>query len=300
MTNDHPDGRAGVLYGVLAYSLWGLFPFYWKALAGIPLWETLAHRVLWSLVTVLAALAVLRRLSAFYRAFSDPRTLAILGLSALLIGTNWSLYVLSVYTGQVLQASLGYYINPLINVGLGTLLLRERLSFRQGLAVGLAASGVLLLGWSHHGWPWLALGLAFSFAFYSLIKKRLRVEALAGLGVEALWLAPVAGVYLLLAARHGPMAFASGHASAWLLSTGPITLMPLVLFNAAARRLRLSTLGFIQYISPSIQLLVAVVFFHEPFGPLHWAAFGLIWTALALYSWESWLRLSASGPSPKT
>lgn len=280
--------RTGALNALAAYTLWGLFPLYWKALEGIPLVETLAHRVLWSLATILLILAFTGGLPAFRRALSDPGRARMLGLSALLIGFNWSMYIYAVYSGQVIQASLGYYINPLMSVGLGIAVLRERLSRPQLAAVVLAGLGVVLMAWEHRGPPWVALALAVSFALYSLVKKRLDVPALPGLAIETLWLSPIALGALLLTWRQAPQAFTSGiRPAAFLVGTGLVTLAPLFFFNGAARRLRLSTLGFFQYLSPSIQLVLAVILFHEPFTALHWAAFGFIWAALSVYSWDS-------------
>ncbi|MDB5051366.1 MAG: hypothetical protein JWO30_4437 [Fibrobacteres bacterium] len=281
-----PESRSGVLYALAAYTLWGLLPIYWKALHGIPLGEVLAHRVIWSAVTILLLLAALKRLPDFLRVLADRRKRMLLLLSAVLIGCNWSIYIYAVYRGELVQASLGYYINPLMSVGMGVAILREKLSPIQILAVALAGLGVVILGFHHDGLPWVALGLALSFALYGYIKKRLGVESLTGLAIETLWLTPVAALYLAwLAWHHAPQAFASAAAPTFLLlGTGAITLAPLFFFNGAARRLPLSTLGFYQYLSPSIQLVMAVVWFHEPFTRMHAMSFGLIWAALALYT----------------
>jgi chloramphenicol-sensitive protein RarD len=273
-------------FALAAYGLWGLLPIYWKALHGIPLGEVLAHRVLWSAVTIVLLLAAVKRMPDFLRVLKDPRKRLLLGVSAVLIGCNWSIYILAVYRGELVQASLGYYINPLMSVGLGVAILREKLSRTQIAAVALAALGVLILGMHHKGLPWVALGLAFSFALYGYMKKRLGVESLTGLAIETLWLSPVAAGYLAwLSWHHAPQAFAaSAGSTALLIGAGAITLAPLFFFNGAARRLPLSTLGFYQYLSPSIQLVMAVLWFHEPFTRLHGMAFGLIWAALALYT----------------
>jgi chloramphenicol-sensitive protein RarD len=282
----NPDSRSGMFYALGAYTLWGLLPIYWKALHGIPLGEALAHRVVWSAVTILLLLTALRRLPLLLSVLADRRKRLLLGLSAVLIGCNWSIYILAVYRGELVQASLGYYINPLMSVGMGVAILRERLSPMQILAVSLAGLGVLILGFHHQGLPWVALGLAVSFALYGYVKKRLGVDSLTGLAIETLWLTPAALIYLLwLARQSAPQAFASGLApTLLLLGTGAVTLAPLFFFNGAARRLPLSTLGFYQYLSPSIQLVMAVVWFHEPFTRMHALSFGLIWAALALYT----------------
>jgi chloramphenicol-sensitive protein RarD len=285
-SNPKPESRSGIVFALAAYSLWGLLPIYWKALHGIPLGEVLAHRVLWSAATILLLLAALRRLPDLLMILRDWRKCLLLGLSALLIGANWSIYIYAVYRGELVQASLGYYINPLMSVGMGVVLLRERLSRVQITAVALAGLGVIILGLHHDGLPWVALGLALSFALYGYVKKRLGVETLIGLAAETLWLTPIAALYLgWLAWTHAPQAFATGASpTALLIGTGVVTLAPLFFFNGAARRLPLSTLGFYQYLSPSIQLVMAVVLFHEPFTRMHALSFGLIWAALGLYT----------------
>ncbi len=280
------ESRSGILHALAAYALWGLLPLYWKALHGIPLGEVLAHRVLWSAATIMLLLAAVKRLPDFLAVLAHPRKRLLLGLSAVLIGCNWTLYILAVYRGQLLQASLGYYINPLMSVGMGVAILRERLSPLQITAVALAGLGVVILSFQHAGLPWVALGLALSFASYGYVKKRLGVESLTGLAMETLWLTPMASGYLLWLSYHArASAFGSSPAAAALLvGTGAVTLAPLFFFNGAARRLPLSTLGFYQYLSPSIQLALAVLVFREPFTRMHAMSFGLIWAALALYT----------------
>jgi chloramphenicol-sensitive protein RarD len=287
-----PPPRSGTLYALAAYGLWGLLPLYWKALHGIPLGEVLAHRVLWSLATILVLIFATGRMADFRLALADRRKRYLLGLSSLLIGANWTIYILAVYRGELVQASLGYYINPLMSVGLGVALLGERLNRLQVAAVALAGVGVVFLGLQHKGLPWVALGLAVSFAFYGFVKKKVAVDSLAGLGVETLWLTPIAAGYLAwLSTGDAPAAFIQGaKPAALLIGTGIVTLSPLFFFNGAAKRLPLSTLGFFQYLSPTIQLIMAVVWFHEPFTRWHAMAFGLIWTALALFTWGMRLR----------
>jgi chloramphenicol-sensitive protein RarD len=281
--------RAGVWFAVAAYALWGLLPLYWRALHTMPLSAVLAHRVLWSAATALLLLASLRRLPGLIAIAKDGRKRSLLLLSALLIGANWSIYILAVYRGELVQASFGYYINPLMSVGMGVFLLKERLSRLQSVAVALAASGVLLLGIRHAGFPWVAVGLSLSFACYGLVKKRLAVDALIGLTAETLWLTPVAAAFLLWPAHTGgaPAFGADAKTTALLVGAGAITLAPLFFFNAAARRLPLSTLGFYQYLSPTLQLLLAVIFFGEAFTRVHAVAFGLIWAALGLYTLDA-------------
>jgi chloramphenicol-sensitive protein RarD len=299
--SDARQRRLGVANAVGAYTLWGLLPFYWKAMHAFPMWETLAHRVLWSLVTIAVLLLSVRRFGSVARILRHPEQARLLGLSAFFIGCNWSLYVYAMDSNQVIQASLGYYINPLVTVGMGVFLLKEKLNRLQIAAVALAASGVLLLAWEHRGLPWIALGLAGTFSCYGLLKKRVAVEPLAGLGVESLWMLPFSLAFLAsLYLRHQPHAFVTGVLPTLLLmGTGGITLAPLFFFAGAARRLPLSSLGFFQYLSPSIQLALAVICFHEPFTRIHGIAFGLIWAALGIYSCNAWraLRLKAAALS---
>lgn len=299
-----PRSRGGIVFAIAAYALWGLFPLYWRALHAIPVGEVLAHRILWSAATVLLLLAAMRRLPDLYAAFQDRRKRWLLLLSALLIGCNWSIYILAIYRGELVQASFGYYINPLMSVGLGVFLLRERLSRLQMAAVALAGIGVILLGTHQDGLPWIALGLALSFALYGYLKKKLGVDSLIGLSVETLWLTPIAGFYLAVSAAQGaPSSLAAGPRTLGLLiGAGAVTLAPLFFFNAAARRLPLSSLGFYQYLSPSIQLMMAVIGFGEPFTRMHRISFGLIWAALALYSLDAvWkTRTAVTGPSGET
>jgi chloramphenicol-sensitive protein RarD len=295
MPESTPRSRGGIAYALAAYTLWGLLPLYWRTLHTIPVGEVLAHRILWSAITTLLILAAMRRLPDLFAAFRDRRKRWMLLFSALLIGCNWSIYILAVYRGELVQASLGYYINPLMSVGMGVFLLRERLSRLQIVAVVLAGIGVIILGAHHDGLPWIALGLALSFALYGYVKKRLGVDSLIGLSVETVWLTPIVGLYLaVLAARGVPSSMAAGPGSvALLVGAGAITLAPLFFFNAAARRLPLSTLGFYQYLSPTIQLGMAVLWFGEPFTRLHGISFGLIWAALGIYTCDAILKSRA-------
>ncbi len=281
--------RAGVAFGLAAYLWWGLAAFYFHALPMVSAPEILAHRVLWSALLLVAFQLLTGRLGELRQIASDRRMLAWLGLSTVLIAVNWLLFIWSIARGRLLDASFGYFINPLINVLLGALLLGERFRPWQLFSLALAAVGVLILGLGYGRLPWVALTLAFSFGFYGLIRKRLRAEAVAGLTVETLLLAPAALAYLLWLAQGGRLAF--GHAGAgtsWLLAAaGIITTLPLIWFVAAARRLRYSTLGILQYLAPMGQFLVAVLAFGETFTRAHAISFPLIWAALALYSWDS-------------
>ena len=293
------DTRAGLLAGVAAYSFWGFMPLYWRELRGVAALEILAHRAFWGM-GAFALLAVATRSGGQIRAaLADRRTLARLALSGALIGVNWLTFIYAVETGRLVHASLGYFINPLVNVALGTLALGERLGRTQTLAVGLAALGVAQMAWSVGGMPWIALVLATTFSLYGLLRKGARVEAVAGSALETLVLAPVAGAYLLWLASHGQGAL--GHSdprtTGLLLLTGLVTALPLVWFTAAARRLPLTTLAMLQFISPTIQLVFAVRMFHEPFARGDLPAFSCIWAGLARFLGDLWRRLRGAAPS---
>lgn len=281
--------RAGVAFGVAAYLWWGLAPFYFHALPGVAPPEILAHRIVWSALLLIALLAATGRLGSLRALAADRRVLAVLGLTTLLIAANWLIFIWSIAVGRLLEASFGYFIGPLINVLLGALVLGERFHPLQRLSLGLAALGVTILGIGYGHAPWVALTLAFSFALYGLLRKRLHADAVAGLTVETLLLTPAALAYLLWLARGGRLAFGyAGAGTSWLLAAaGIITALPLIWFVAAAKRLRFSTVGILQYLAPMGQFLVAVLAFGERFTRAHAISFPLIWAALALYSWDS-------------
>jgi chloramphenicol-sensitive protein RarD len=283
------EKTAGVLYGVAAYGFWGVFPIYLKAVKAAPSLEILAHRIVWSLVLLLALVTAQGQAGAVASALRNPRLLRVLAASTVLIAVNWGTYIFSVVSGRMLESSLGYYINPLVSVVLGVVLLHERLPPLVRVAVGIAASGVLWLGLHVGRAPWISLTLAFSFAFYGLLRKVVPVGPLVGLTVETLLLLPLAGGFLVLQVARGRAAFLSGdhRLDALLLLAGPVTAVPLLWFAAAARRLPLSTMGFLQYLSPTGQFLLAVAVYHEPFDHAKLVAFAFIWTALALFAFHS-------------
>jgi chloramphenicol-sensitive protein RarD len=277
----------GMVYATLAFLCWGLFPLYFHALGAVPPLEILAHRMLWSLIFLAAVLGVRRQWAWLGRLARQPRVAAGFIASAALLSLNWLIYIWAVNRGHVIDASLGYFITPLFNVVLGFALLRERLRPLQWLAVALAAAGVLWLAWQGGRMPWIALALAASFGGYGLMRKTAALGALEGLSFETLVLFPLAGGYLAWLAWHGQNTFVNAGAGTtrWLLAaSGPITAIPLLLFASGARRLPLSLLGLLQYIAPSIQLLLGVVFFHESFGTARAAGFIIIWSALTLYA----------------
>ncbi|MBA3596050.1 MAG: EamA family transporter RarD [Methylibium sp.] len=287
----------GILQASLAYACWGLFPLYFKALQAVPPLELLAHRVTWSLLFVAALLAAQRRWTWLGAALRDPRVLRSCAASSLLIAINWFFYIWAVSSDRIVEASLGYFINPLVNVLFAALVLGERLRRGQWVAVALAAAGVAWLTVQAGAPPWIALAIAVSFAGYGLLRKTAPLGALEGLAMETLMLGPIALAVLAWLALQGQAAFTdSGGATRWLLiAAGPITAIPLLLFAAGARRIPFALLGLLQYIGPTLQLLLGVLIFDERFDARRAIGFGAIWAALALYSAESLWRSRRSG-----
>lgn len=259
-------------------------PVYLKAVSAAPVLELLSHRVVWALVVVLLLLWRRGEAHALRAALGQRRTLAVLGASTVFIALNWSIYIYAVVTSRMLEGSLGYYINPLVNVLLGVAVLGERLAPLQRVAVGLAGAGVLWMALGVGHFPWISLALAVSFGLYGLARKMAPVGSLVGLGVETLLLLPFAFGYLVYQLASGRAVFLSGRPAldALLVLAGPATAIPLLFFAGAARRLDLSTLGFLQYLSPTCQLLLAVFVYGEPFDRRRLLAFALIWAGLAL------------------
>lgn len=278
----------GVAYAAAAYMTWGLFPFYFHALAGVPALEILAHRILWSVVFMTLLITGRRRWPAVIRQLHTPGTVPALAMSAAFISTNWVVYIWAVNSGRVLEASLGYYINPLVTVVLGVLFLRDPLTRRQKIAVALAGMGVIVLVVRARQVPWVALALAVTFGFYGLIRKRARVDATAGLLTEVWLLAPLAALYVTWLSRAGLGHFGSPtRHSALLAASGVVTAVPLIWFANGVQRLRLSTVGLLQYLNPTMQFAIAVFAFGEPFTAAHAVAFGCIWISLAIYTAEA-------------
>ncbi len=297
MPPNAPDERArGVAYAVSTYLAWGLLPLYFKALRGVPAVEVLAHRVAWSLVLLAALVAARSGVRALAACF---RRVPLLAASAALIATNWLVYIWAVQSGRVLEASLGYFVNPLVNVLLGVAFLGERLSARQRAAVALAGAGVAALVVHAGTFPWISLVLAGSFGLYGLLRKRAAIDPVGGLLAETALLGPLAVGYLAWRAATGAGAFGSAPGTTLLLAAaGPITALPLVAFGVAVHRLRLATMGLVQYLTPTGQFLLAVLLYREPFGPAHAVAFALIWCSLALYSWDAVARTRTAGVEP--
>ncbi|MFJ8664493.1 EamA family transporter RarD [Streptomyces sp. NPDC093600] len=283
------EGRAGLLYGIGAYGIWGLFPLFWPLLEPAGAVEILAHRMVWSLVVVSIALAVLRRWGWIRELLRNPRKLGLIALAAAVISVNWGGYIWAVNSGQVVEASLGYFINPLVTIAMGVLLLKERLRPVQWAAVGIGFAAVLVLAIGYGRPPWLSLMLAFSFAVYGLVKKKVNIGGLESLAAETAVQFLPALAYLLWLGSTGAAAFGAegaGHA-ALLAATGVVTAAPLVCFGAAAIRVPLSTLGLLQYLAPVFQFLLGVVYFHEAMPPERWAGFSLVWLALTLLTWDA-------------
>ncbi|MBT2543146.1 EamA family transporter RarD [Streptomyces sp. ISL-44] len=290
------DQRAGLFYGFGAYGMWGLVPLFWPLLQPSGAIEILAHRMVWSLAVVGLALLALRRWGWIRELLREPRKLGLTTLAASVITVNWGLYIWSVNNGHVVEASLGYFINPLVSIAMGVLVLGERLRRAQWVAVGISFAAVLVLAIGYGRPPWISLVLACSFATYGLIKKKLNMGGLESLTAEtAVLFLPALG-YLLWLGAQGQSTFTSqgtGH-SLLLASTGLVTAIPLVLFGAAAIRVPLSTLGLLQYMAPVFQFGLGVLYFHEAMPPERWAGFSLVWAALALLTWDALRRARRS------
>ncbi len=287
-----PSTGSGLAAALGAFLIWGLFPLYLKPLSSVPATQILAHRIAWCCLLVFAWLAWRGELGAVRRALADPGTRLRLVASASLISVNWLVYVWAVTHGQVVEASLGYFINPLLNVVLGVLVLKERLNRAQWIAVTLAALGVAYLTAFAGRPPWIALVLAVSFGTYGLIRKVAAVESVPGLAAETLMLAPIAVGWLLWCEAMGSGAL--GHASvginALLVGSGLATALPLALFAYGARLIKYSTIGILQYVGPTLQFLIGVLVFGEPFPRARAIGFVLIWAALAVYAADSLWR----------
>ena len=279
----------GVLYAVSAFVIWGLFPLYFRRMASVSPLEVVLQRSVWSLLFLAVVLAVMRRWSWLREVLRDPRQLGTFALSAALIAGNWLVYIYAVNSGQVVESSLGYFINPLFNVVLGVLVLGERLRRPQWIAVALAAAGVAWLAWVMGRLPWIALALAATFALYGLVRKTAKLGSLEGLAFETGVLSVVALPVLVwwTLAHDGALLRGDLSLIGWLLTLGPATAVPLLLFTAGARRLSLSTVGLLQYIGPSLQFAIGVWVFGEPFDAARLVGFALIWSALAVYTLDA-------------
>jgi chloramphenicol-sensitive protein RarD len=295
------ERRLGVASGLAAYALWGLFPLYFPLLKPAGGLEIVAHRVLWSLVFVSVLITVVRRWSLVRAAGTDRRTVLILAGAAVLISGNWLVFVYGVNSGHVVETSLGYFINPLVSVLLGVVVFAERLRPLQWTAVGLAAVAVGVLTVDYGRPPWIALSLALTFGLYGLMKKLVRVEAAPGLFLETAIVAGPAAVALALIHGHGEGTFGNaglGHALL-LISSGIATAVPLLLFAAAARRVPLSTVGLLQYLTPLMQLAIGVFVYDEPMPPARLAGFAIVWAALVVFTVDMLRHARAGSPRPE-
>lgn len=291
------DVRGGVIAALGAYFIWGFLPLLFRMLDGIGSVMIVAERTLLSVILVGIILLVKRRFAEVRAVFADGRKVRLMLLSAVLLSANWLLYVWSVETGQVLQASFGYFINPLVNIAIGMVLLGERQNFWQTVAIAIAAIAIVLQAVGLGGVPFIALGLAFSFGFYGYFRKTIQVGSTTGLFAETLMIAPVALGYILLQlATVGPGALADPGVFALSLLTGPATAVPLLLFAYGVQRLRLTTIGMFQYIAPSLQFVVAIMVFGEQLNATRAVSFALIWVSLAVFSWDSYRQRGQRPP----
>nr|WP_279592831.1 EamA family transporter RarD [Streptomyces liangshanensis] len=283
------EQRTGLLYGFGAYGMWGLVPLFWPLLKPSAALEILAHRMVWSLLFVAVALVALRRWAWMKDLVRRPKKLALVAVAASVISVNWGLYIWSVNSGHVVEASLGYFINPLVTIAIGVLLLKERLRPAQWAAVAIGVLAVLVLAIGYGQPPWISLTLAFSFATYGLVKKKVNLGGLESLAAETVILFLPALGYLVWLQVRGTATFgAEGAGNALLLvSTGLVTAVPLVCFGAAAIRVPLSTLGLLQYLAPLFQFALGVAYFHEAMPAERWAGFSLVWLALTILTWEA-------------
>lgn len=282
---DAKQTQQGVLLALAAYFIWGIAPAYFKFIDYVPADEIITHRIIWSFFFMIMLISASRQWSGLKRLWQTPKKILLLALSAVLIGGNWLLFIWAVNNHHMLEASLGYFINPLVNIVLGMIFLGERFRRMQWLAVTLAFCGVLVQLWTFGSLPIIGLGLAFSFAFYGLIRKKIAVDAQTGMLIETLWLLPVAAIYLFGIADSptSHMGQNPWSLNLLLIAAGVVTTVPLLCFTGAATKLRLSTMGFFQYIGPTLMFLLAVLFYGEMPGPDKMVTFGFIWVALAVF-----------------
>ena len=299
-TKSQQEFSPGVVYASAAFLIWGLSPIYWKVLHNIPAFEIVMHRVIWSFLFLLIILVFQRHWNEFMAAVKNRRIFLILFPTTMLLGFNWCIYIWAINNEHILQASLGYFINPLVNVLLGMIFLRERLRPLQTVSLVLAGIGVLYLTFHYGEFPWIALSLAFAFGFYGLIRKVAPVSSLVGLSVEMLFLSVPALAYIVFMGIKGTGALfsISVKIDLFLMGAAFLTAFPLLLFTLGARRLNLSTLGFLQYIAPSCMFLLGVFLYNEPLSSAQILTFVLIWTALCIYSTDSamYYRLARNLP----
>lgn len=287
---DNQSTRKGILYGAVAYMMWGFLPLYWKLVQNVSADEILAHRFVWSFVFMIIVLGLGKRWKEFGKEvkilLKHPKSLMMLIIVALLISINWFLYIWAVNHGHIIETSLGYYMNPLVSILLGLIVMKEKLNFWQFVSVGLATVGVLFLTVQLESFPWIAITLALSFGVYGLAKKMTNYEATVGLTMETMVITPLALMYLIYLAFSGNMSFGTGDISLTLLlmGGGAMTALPLLYFAKGAKLIPLTTLGFLQYVAPTISLCIGVFLYNEQFTKAHAIAFSFIWTAIIIFS----------------
>jgi chloramphenicol-sensitive protein RarD len=281
----------GIWNGLAAYAMWGLFPIYWKLLHEVPALQVIGHRISWSFLLLIAVIVFTRQWKSFRSVALVPKVIGIYAAAGVLLSVNWLVYVWGVNSGFIVETSLGYFINPLISVLLGVIFLRERLRAMQWLAVGLAAAGVIYLTVTYGRLPWIALSLAFSFGIYGLLKKLAPLGSLYGLALETALVFPAALIYLAFVQSTGTGAFLHQGllTDILLVATGAVTSIPLLMFASAARQIPLTMIGVLQYIAPTLQFLIGVFLYHEPFDQSRLIGFGLVWLALIIFLVENYL-----------
>ncbi|GER70931.1 transporter [Weizmannia acidilactici] len=282
--------KSGMFYAFFAYFLWGLFPLYWKPIEQVPAIEILAHRIFWSFIFMIVLLFFLRKMADLKSSIMDgiyhPRTPLLLLLASVLVSANWFIYIWAVNHGHVIETSMGYYINPLVSILLGIIFLREKLNRWQLIAFLLAACGVGIQTFSYGHIPWIAIGLALTFGFYGLVKKKVDIDAFLGLTYETFFVMPVALIYLTIIQVKGAASFAtvSPMTTALLIGTGIVTAVPLICFAQGARRISLTMIGFFQYLTPTMTLILGIALFKEPFTHVQLLSFSFVWLALIVFS----------------
>ena len=283
--------KKGILYGLGAYALWGFFPIYWKYLHSVPALQVIGHRIGWSFILLVIVLLLSNQWSDFREAAMHRKVIGIYSIAAILLSINWLVYVWGVNAGFIVETSLGYFINPLLSVLLGVLFLRERLRPAQWIPVGIAAAGVLYLTVIYGRPPWIALSLAFSFGFYGLVKKLAPLGSLYGLTLETGIVFPAALAYLLFVEFSGTGSFfhADALTNILLIGAGVVTTIPLLMFASAAKQIPLSVVGLLQYIAPTLQFLIGVFIYKEPFDRAHFIGFAIVWVALIIFWVENYL-----------
>jgi len=286
----------GVLYGVGAYVLWGFFPIYWKLLHEVPALQVIGHRISWSFILLAVYILVAKQWQEFRSVAFKPKTIAIYSIAAVLLSFNWLIYVWGVNAGFIVETSLGYFINPLLSVLLGVVFLRERLRPMQWIPVGLAAIGVIYLTFIYGRPPWIALSLAFTFGFYGFVKKLSPLGSLYGLTLETGILFPLALIYIAMVGLNGSGAFLQNGTlvDVFLIGAGLVTTIPLLMFASAAKQIPLTVVGLLQFIAPTLQFLIGVFLYKEPFDLAHFIGFAIVWTALIIFAVESYLANRAS------